>query len=71
MKKFAISNYIPKNNLEYLTPGKKYEIKEELEDGLFLICSDDDDDDHPGCICSYNGCAHLGWANWTIIEEEE
>lgn len=65
MTKYAIApDPLPRGEMSYLTPGKKYEILSEEGENLFRIIDDEGDK----ITCLTHKCAHLG-GDW-IFEEE-
>lgn len=57
------SNWIPEHS-GYLTPGKEYEA-EEAGDGCHQIRHDR----NILCLIKIDGCAHLDFEPWEVVEE--
>ncbi len=65
MTRYAIAPDVIPEGVDYLTPGKRYEISDE-GDVDFHIIDDEGDVD----FCLKEGCAHIE-GDWLIVDEPE
>ncbi len=62
MTRYAIApNELP-DEVDYLTPGKRYEVLEESDISFHIMC-----DEGWHSFCLKIGCAHIE-GNWTIVD---
>lgn len=69
MTKFAVAHYVPKRKLHYITPGKRYPMRNIDENSLYSFEITDDKGDT--LFCLRESCAHLDGGSWEIIDDAE